>query len=265
MCGFAGFCGGEALLPCSNINAANAGAHNSIFRGKSLGTSVTSTQAKYISESTFTDLFIGDYWTINSIPYRIAGFNYWSRCYSSTEIGYHAIMVPGTCLYKAPMNSTQSTEGAYVGSAMYTCDSITVSSTIYTGLANAISTLESAFGSYLLTYENYLANATTDGYPSAQEWCTNRKCDLMNEQMLYGSAVMQQMSYGGTTVANRRIGRTQLPLFGLNPRYMNIRTNYWLSDVVSSTHFASVTSNGVSAASYASNTDYGVLPFFLIS
>ncbi|MCD7882534.1 MAG: hypothetical protein LUI87_02330 [Lachnospiraceae bacterium] len=242
----------------------NSGAHNSIFRGKSLGTAMTSTQAGYISNATFADLFVGDYWTISSKVYRIAGFDYWYNCYSSTAIGHNAIVVPDATMYNAPMNSTNTTSGAYVGSAMYTCEEITVSDVTYTGLANAISTLQSAFGDYLLTYENYLANAVTNGYPSAQAWYTDRVCDLMTEQMVYGSACMQQMSYGGTLVANRRIGKSQLPLFALNPRYINIRATWWLSDVVSSACFAFVTATGNASASDASNAN-GVRPAFLVS
>ena len=52
----------------------NAGFHNSLFRGKSLGTSVTAAQWAAIGAGTFDDLFIGDYWTINGIVWRIAAF-----------------------------------------------------------------------------------------------------------------------------------------------------------------------------------------------
>lgn len=39
----------------------NAGAHNAIYRGKNLGTSVTSAQWAAIANDTFIDLYIGDY------------------------------------------------------------------------------------------------------------------------------------------------------------------------------------------------------------
>lgn len=42
----------------------NAVAHNSIYRGKYLGSSVTAEQYLAISTGAFTDLYIGDYWTI---------------------------------------------------------------------------------------------------------------------------------------------------------------------------------------------------------
>lgn len=251
-------------LPGVTSTYDNAGAHNSIFRGKSLGSSITSTQASNISSGKFTDLYIGDYWTINDVNWRIAAFDYWYRCGNTSLATHHAVIVPDAALYKAPMNSTNTTAGAYVGSAMYTCESCTVDSTTYTGLADAITAIQSAFGDYVLTHEDYLSNAATNGYPSAQVWCADRVCDLMTEQMVYGSAVMQQMSYGGTLVANRRVGKSQLPLFALAPQYINIRATFWLRDVVSASYFVFVSTSGFASAYYASS-DNGVRPFFLIS
>ena len=56
------FVGGKSLTQ-------NAGFHNSIFRGKNLGTSITSEQWSAISSGTFDDLFIGDYWVINGMRF----------------------------------------------------------------------------------------------------------------------------------------------------------------------------------------------------
>lgn len=54
----------------------NAQTHNQIFRGKSLGTSVTKAQALSIKKGTFDDLYIGDYWTTpDGDKLVIAGFD----------------------------------------------------------------------------------------------------------------------------------------------------------------------------------------------
>ena len=45
-----------------NVLADGAAAHNCIYRGKNLGTSVTAEQYAAISSGKFTDLYIGDYW-----------------------------------------------------------------------------------------------------------------------------------------------------------------------------------------------------------
>ena len=65
----------------------NAGAHNSIFRGKNLGTAVTAAQYAAIAAGTFDDLFVGDYWVIGGVTYRIAAFDYYLRCGDSDQIG----------------------------------------------------------------------------------------------------------------------------------------------------------------------------------
>lgn len=49
----------------------NAGAHNAIYRGKSLGSTVTTAQYAAIKAGTFDDLYIGDYWTIGGVNYPV--------------------------------------------------------------------------------------------------------------------------------------------------------------------------------------------------
>ena len=63
-----------------NVLADGAAAHNCIYRGKNLGTSVTAEQYAAISSGKFTDLYIGDYWVINGVTYRIAAFDYYYNC-----------------------------------------------------------------------------------------------------------------------------------------------------------------------------------------
>ncbi|MCC8047306.1 MAG: hypothetical protein LIP12_17770 [Clostridiales bacterium] len=241
----------------------NAGAHNSIFRGKSLGSSVTSTQAGYISAGTFTDLFVGDYWTISSTNYRIGAFNYWYRCGSTDMTTQNALIVTDGNMYSAPMNASNTTEGGYAGSAMYTGDDCTVSSVTYTGLTNARSTIASAFGSYLLTFYELLTNAVTSGYPSGGAWyaCT---AELMTAEMVYGSGIFNPVSTGTVVPYNYRVGKSQLPLFALAPQYINIRASWWLRGVVSASYFALVSGAGYASCSNASGVS-GVRPFFLIS
>lgn len=91
----------------------NAGAHNSIYRGKNLGTTVTEEQWEAISSGTFTDLYIGDYWVIGGVNWRIAAFDYYLNCGDTSFTKHHAVIVPDTCLYNAQMNTTNVTTGAY--------------------------------------------------------------------------------------------------------------------------------------------------------
>ena len=53
----------------------NAGSHNGVFRGKDLGTEITTEQSKAIKSGTFEDIFIGDYWTFRGKKYYVAGLD----------------------------------------------------------------------------------------------------------------------------------------------------------------------------------------------
>lgn len=236
----------------------NAGAHNSIFRGKNLGTSVTETQYTSISDGTFDDLYIGDYWTINGVNWRIASFDYYYGVGDPIKCTtHHAVVVPDTNLYnhimhEMPNSWTNTTEGGYVGSKMYS-----------EGLDEAKNIIRTAFSDHILTHRIYLTNAVTNGIPSAGAWCDS-EVDLMNEQMVYGCPIYMPMPDGSTILANDRAEKSQLPLFFLNPRYISTGSWYFLRDVISATQYAEVRDAG--AAGYtASGNAAGVRPFFCIS
>lgn len=230
----------------------NAGAHNSIYRGKNLGTTVTEEQWEAISSGTFTDLYIGDYWVIGGVNWRIAAFDYYLNCGDTSFTKHHAVIVPDTCLYSAQMNTTNVTTGAYKGSAMYTAN-----------LTQAKSTINSAFGSsHVLSHRIYLSNATSNGRASAGEW-TDSTVDLMCEHMVYGSGIFSPVSDGSNVPNNYRVEKGQLPLFALEPSRICNRDTWWLRDVITAAGFAYVNSNGVANYTDASNS-LGVRPAFCI-
>lgn len=230
----------------------NAGAHNSIYRGKNLGTTVTEEQWEAISSGTFTDLYIGDYWVIGGVNWRIAAFDYYLNCGDTSFTKHHAVIVPDTCLYNAQMNTTNVTTGAYKGSAMYTAN-----------LTQAKSTINSAFGSsHVLSHRIYLSNATSNGRASAGEW-TDSTVDLMCEHMVYGSGIFSPVSDGSNIPNNYRVEKGQLPLFALEPSRICNRATWWLRDVITAAYFAFVGGNGY-ADYYGASNSYGVRPAFCI-
>ena len=229
--------------------ADNAGAHNAVYGGRSLGSSVTAAQWAAIQAGTFEDLFIGDYWTINGVNWRIAAFDY----YLASDISdHHVVIVPDNNLYTAAMNSSSTTTGGYAGSHMRT-----------TNLTAAKTTINNAFGSgHILTFSESLVNAVSSGAPSG---ISTYECtvELMTERQVYGSPIFSACAWGSSTVpALNTKDRTQFPLFSLNP-YLASLSWYWLRDIVSDSAFAG--SNGATAgyaaASYASG---GVRPYFCI-
>lgn len=225
--------------------------HRSVYRGKNLGTSVTAAQKTAISSGTFDDLYVGDYWVIGGVNWRIADFNYFSNCGDTAFTKNHLVIVPDTVLYDAKMNETNVTTGGYTGSLMKT-----------ENLAQAKEQIVAAFGDMLLTHREYLTNAVTNGYPSAGAWFDS-DVELMNEIMVYGCPIYLPGGNGSTTPNRYTVAKQQLALFALNPGMANIRADYWLRDVVSAAHFADVRYNGA-ALSFNASYSSGVRPEFCI-
>lgn len=233
------------------LTSANAGAHNAIYRGKFLGNRVTEEQYAAISDGTFYDLFIGDYWTIYSVNYRIAAFDYYLNTGDTACTSHHVVIVPDTCLYDADMNSTDTTKGGYVGSAMYTSN-----------LNRAKNIINNAFNGHVLSHRLYLTNAVSNGYASGCVW-RDSEADLMCEQMVYGSGIFSPVSNGSDAPVNYRVEKTQLPLFQHEPSRIANNENWWLRDVITNNIFADVYKTGSADKSNASNS-YGVRPTFCI-
>mgnify|MGYP006988870876 CR=1 FL=1 len=233
----------------------NAGAHNAIYRGKYLGDSVTTEQWDEINAGTFNDLYIGDYWTINSVNWRIAAFDYWLNSGDTNCTKHHVVIVPDTNLATCQMNSTNITTGAYVGSDFYTGNNSN------TGFATAKSAVNSAFGStHVLKHRILLKNAVSNGYASGYFW-TDSTVDLMSEKMVYGTQIYSVMPNGSTIPAQYTVDKTQLPLFALEPSRISNRSAWWLRSVVSASSFACVGSSG-NAGLYGASTSGGVRPAF---
>lgn len=232
-----------------NVLADGAAAHNCIYRGKNLGTSVTAEQYAAISSGKFTDLYIGDYWVINGVTYRIAAFDYYYNCGDTNFTKHHAVIVPDTSLYKAQMNTSNVTTGGYTGSAMYKSN-----------LAQAKTTIKAAFGSaHVLTKRELLTNAVNGNTPSGWAWFDS-DVELMNEVQAYGSVAWGAHDGNGYNVAS---GDGQFPLFMFDRTKLHNREDYWLRDVASATGFSHVTSDGV-AAGYNASFSFGVRPAFCI-
>ena len=240
----------------------NAGAHNAIYRGKSLGSTVTTAQYAAIKAGTFDDLYIGDYWTIGGVNYRIAAFDYYLNSGDTSCTTHHVVIVPDTCLYNAQMHNTSS--GGYEGGAANTTDGGYVGSDMYkSNLEQAKTTIKSAFSGHVLKHRIYLTNAVANGRASGGAWCDS-EVDLMCEQMVYGSGIFSPVSDGSNVPANYRVEKSQLPLFQHEPSRICNRNNWWLRDVITASGFALVTGNGSADSNGASNS-YGVRPAFCIS
>ena len=240
----------------------NAGAHNAIYRGKSLGSTVTTAQYAAIKAGTFDDLYIGDYWTIGGVNYRIAAFDYYLNSGDTSCTTHHVVIVPDTCLYNAQMHNTSS--GGYEGGAANTTTGGYVGSDMYkSNLEQAKTTIKSAFSGHVLKHRIYLTNAVANGRASGGAWCDS-EVDLMCEQMVYGSGIFSPVSDGSNVPANYRVEKSQLPLFQHEPSRICNRVTWWLRDVITASTFAVVGSDG-DAGFYLASNSFGVRPAFCIS
>ena len=240
----------------------NAGAHNAIYRGKSLGSTVTTAQYAAIKAGTFDDLYIGDYWTIGGVNYRIAAFDYYLNSGDTSCTTHHVVIVPDTCLYNAQMHNTSS--GGYEGGAANTTAGGYVGSDMYkSNLEQAKTTIKSAFSGHVLKHRIYLTNAVANGRASGGAWCDS-EVDLMCEQMVYGSGIFSPVSDGSNVPANYRVEKSQLPLFQHEPSRICNRNNWWLRDVITASYFAHVDNYGL-VDYYGASNSFGVRPVFLLS
>ncbi len=231
-----------------------AGPHNAVYRGISLGKTVTADQYAAISAGTFKGMFIGDYWTINSRVYRIAAFDYYYNVGDNpVTTQHHVVIVPDASFGNVAMNSTNTTNGGYVGSEMFK-----------TGLETAKTEIKAAFPNHVLSHRKFLVNAVTNGTVSGAAW-TTVDVDLMTEQNVYGSSILESRSTPTVFQWTHTVDKSQFPLFAHRPdMIIASRVTYWLQNVCSSVLFALVHGSGFATCSGASLA-FGVRPAFCIS
>lgn len=235
----------------SNIGANNAATHNSIYRGKNLGTQFTAEMSANIKNGTFKDMYCGDYLAINGTTYRFMDFDYLYKTGDTSLDTHHILVVPDAPMYSHVMNDTNTTEGGYVGSKMYK-----------SGLDQALAKIKVDFGeAHIVTYRNLLVNTVSNGAPSNWAWYS-RQIDLMNEEMVYGTRAWSQASQNGFDTGTNK---SQLAAFQHNHSLISsCRSWYWLRAVLSSTHFCDVYGLD-NASSGGASSSGGVRPCFLIS
>lgn len=259
----------------NNLLSNNAGAHNSVFRGKDLTTIYTIDEiCNRISAGTFDDLFVGDYFDITIttdeggvevVRCVIAGFDTYFNNGDTPLNVHHAVIVTKNCLNTTHgMNPTNTTEGGFLGSAMWT-EVLPIYNTAFGNV----------FGSHLISHRTLLTNtvnATGNSNAGAgftgcsRNWAwTDTQLSLLSEIQVYGSNVFSSSFY------DTGCDNLQLPLFALDPTAKVCGKGgtgtggqwYWLRNVASATYFAGVSGNGTSDSDGASASD-GVRPLFLI-
>ena len=240
----------------NDIVAANAAAHNAIYRGKDITSMETSGELYVnIANGTFDDIYIGDYFTksINGTNYvlRIAAFNYYYNMGDPAFTKPHAVIIPDSTFDSAKMNSSNVVTGGYVGTKMRT-------ETLQTWLKY----LKTAFGSHLLTPRCWYDNKCDGSSYSGGAWYDG-PLELMTEEQVYGARQQGITNHIGWYYPG--VDYAQFPLFALDHSRICNRSRWWLRSVYSSTSFTYVSYLGTATYDVAASSGHvGVRPRFLI-
>ena len=220
-----------------------------------------------ISSGTFDDLFIGDYFDISiatdsggteSVRCIFAGFDYYLKTGDSEFTSHHAVIVTGNCMNTIyQMNSTNTTVGGFLGSAMWT-NVLPIYNTAFGAV----------FGSHLLSHRVLMTNSINEtgnskagdgfiGCSNGWAW-TDVTINLLTEVQVYGfNALSSSFRDNGVEIS-------QLPLFALdNSAKIGNRKSYWLRNVSSKTQFCAMALQGYTYNSSASS-NLALRPTFCI-
>ena len=242
--------------------------HRNIFRGKYLGSSVTTTQKARIQDGSFDDLYVGDYWTMGGFNWRIADIDYYWGKTGLTPSGeahnkHHLLIMPDTHLRFGKLNeaSSKANSGAYYGMDARP-----------THLGAMLTTVLGLFGTgSVITYETYVTTGIFSGLPGGSNLILGR-LDLPSSVMFFGHDMWNPRAFGGTTPPQLySLESTQLSLFRLAPQFIKSAntTNTleakttWTRDIFNSVHAAVVGSYGQNTFVPTSGS-YGFRPYFLL-
>lgn len=243
----------KALISSRTVD--NAGAHNAIYRGKNLGDSVTNEQWAAIKAGTFEDMYIGDYWVIGNVTWRIAAFDYYLRKGNAPDNSHHVTIVPDENLYMDKIQGDGSyvdLSGGYVSTYMYT-----------SGLMQAKTIINGVFGSeHIYVRRVCLTNAVEEGVPIG--WIeVEATAELMNELNVFGNRNASSVPNPSNGVYSRDLDTDQYPLFVLDKSKIMPIGQYWLRDVSDTRSFV-VIWHSHPLVRTASNANVGVRPSFSI-
>ena len=224
--------------------------HRRIFRGKYLGSTFTSEQKAAIQNGTFKDLWLGDYWTINGVNYRIVDIDYWYGKGDSPCTTHHVTVMPDANMVNSKMQNSDTTQRGYIGT-------IPVQSV----LGTLRTTILTAFGSdSILLHRGYFIDAMNSYYPVGGNWYDSRM-EVPSEHMIFGCPVTGITNPGNISIGLAKSDTTQLALFDVDPHFIASGGTYWLRDTVNSSQYSAVDGVGTATKANASQ-NLGIRPVF---
>lgn len=244
-----------------------ASMRRNVFRGKFIGTSYTAAQQEAVSSGSFEDLYLGDYWTINDMNWRIVDFDYYYNVGYKRIRTHHVVVMPDNVLRSGAMNNDffKANAGAYFGSDMRTQH-----------LPPMLTAVSAAFPNdrimdMSLWLNSSMMQAPQGTVPGPSGVYVDTKLELPSQIMIFGSSAMQPVSYGGNIPPGVVIeAGNQLALFRLAPWFVPIgevnegASVQWTRDVLSPVIWSVVTSYGQLAHGVSNITGHGFRPYFCL-
>lgn len=226
-------------------NSGLSSMHRNVFRGFNLGSSLTSDQKTVIQNGTFAGLWLGDYWVIGGVNWRIVDIDYWYGLGDTPFNTHHLVIMPDNTLYNTTMNNSSITDAGYGGSLMRS-----------TNLNGAKTTINAAFPSAVLTRRDLFSSSASNGNITNYNWYSTT-VEIPSETMMFGN------KFYGTDQST--ISTSQLSLFATKPSFIRPSNSAmsWLNNVNSADEFAGIHAYG-NPDFFGANESVGVRPVFAI-
>ena len=216
--------------------------HNQIFRGKNLGSIYTPTQKDAVLTGSFKDLWVGDYWLIGGVTYRIADFNYFMGTGEPSVTANHIVVVPDQNMgAPTPYHNAAESPGYFNASIRSTLSSR--ASSIITAFSDAS----------LLTIPHNLMSG-----PGSEYTKISSKFELMTLEHIYGST--------SRITQNAPQPTNQFSLFRVAPRYIvsSSQTNYYVQNMTTTNRPLYVHKEGSVFSNSTASKPEGIRPFFAL-
>lgn len=229
-------------------DSADSGFQNSIprrrniLRFKNLGSTFTTEQLNEIATGHFQDMFVGDYWEINNIRWRIVDIDYWYGCGSFVEgrrtWDHHLVIMPDCCFAENESQPDVGTRNITLSGGYMGCEARTV---LKTKIQPRI--LESIPENMILKHWVVCCNSVVDGRPVGIAW-VNVDIELPTAASLFGMYGMAPIStYTAMGPGVQTNDSRQFALFNSGPKnlissayneagnYGYQLKGYWLRDI----------------------------------
>ena len=201
--------------------------HRNIFRGKNLGNAIGGDQLSEIYAGTFHDLWVGDYWNLGGVKWRIVDIDYWQDL---TE--HHVLVMPDDPLSELPGLNEGAVPMGLGNMSGYDASAL-------------ISVLNSNREYFLNLFENYIFTRPGVKYPKLEgegwknvesTYTDALAVDIPTDIMMFGCSMftndntkLLSTHWAGVSYVQET---SQLALMKLDPKKTKSTRNYWLRNFI---------------------------------